>query len=351
MKKQLLRTMGLIFTLVCVLPTHGQMLYFKESKVGGWSLRKDFLQTLANLFHNDVFVESGTSYGSTLKEAKNIFDQVYSIELDQALYERALNIYAHDTRVHLLHGDSGQVMPNILASLHGRKIMFWLDGHYAGDTTKRAANNTPLMDELRAIKESGITDSVIIIDDICCCQQHVKNVPEVAQGYPTLHAVKEAILKINAAYEFLVYGDMVIAYPKTYAVEPSPLVRAMTTSALFDPKKMKYQEVFEAEAVIATQTTAAEVEALWDQCTYHFGWHRAYPYLWYSLALFTQKRYAEAYDNFLTVIDAGYTDWRVYWYGTQAAFKSGKNAGNLVAQMSKATNDLRPASVFMLKVR
>lgn len=314
----------LIIPVLCHANVEPFVWHFNITKSGGWSLRKDFLQQLIQLFGSDVFIESGTSYGGTTKIAKELFKEVHTIELEDQFYQKAATNFSNDRNVHVYHGDSGKLLPTIIKNLKNRSIIFWLDGHFSGGSTAKGESNTPIMAELKAIKETGIINSIILIDDICCFHPDNKEIIEVAQGYPTMDEIRTALLEINAGYEIILYGDIAIAYPASYQISVSPLIRAMTVSRFFTETTMAYQDVLAAESIIANQTTQQELEALWDQCTYHFGWHRTYPYLWYSLALMGAGRFAEAYDNFKNVIETGYDDWRVYWYTMQAAYRSGK---------------------------
>lgn len=324
-------------------------MYFKETKIGGWSLKKDFLKELSTRFHNDVFIESGTSLGGTAKNAAGIFNNVYSIEFDENLYKKTAQELRGASNIKLYQGDSGQILQDILKEVKGRKLLFWLDGHYSG-FGKKPNCNTPIKYELAAVKASGEQNAVILIDDICCFSPDTDFTPDIALGYPCVTELQELILDINATYEIIIYGDIMIAYPPQYSIELSPLIKAMTASRFFNKSGMPYQEVFEAEGIIATQTTPQELEALWSMCTYHFGWHRTYPYLWYSLALFAADRHAEAYDNLLHVLETGYTDWRIHYYITQAAYRCGKNFEPHMQEIFKRAIDTRVAEAFVTRL-
>src|SRR5581483_11501794 len=165
---------------------------FNFTKSGGWSLRKDFLQQLKEIFHSDIFIESGTSYGGTTKIAKELFKEVYTIELEDQFYQKAAANFSNDRNVHVYHGDSGKLLPSIIKDLKNQNLLFWLDGHYSGGTTAKGESNTPIMSELKAIKESGILHGIILIDDICCFHPDNKSIIEVAQGYPTIGEVRDA---------------------------------------------------------------------------------------------------------------------------------------------------------------
>lgn len=64
-------------------------------------------------------------------------------------------------------------------------MILWLDGHYSAGLTYNSAKESPLLDELAAMRAhlSRLGDVAIFIDDIRCC------VPPADQrqgGYPAL---------------------------------------------------------------------------------------------------------------------------------------------------------------------
>jgi hypothetical protein len=326
----------------------GHTLSFKPTKSGGWSLRADFLAEIARIFNVDVFVESGTSYGGTVNAAKDIFKEIHSIELDDTFFARACDRFLLDENVYLHKGDSAIVLTDVLRRVKNKRIVCWFDGHYSGGTTAKGTSNTPILHELRALEQANIHNAILLIDDICCFRPPIRQAPDVAQGYPSIQELKDAVMRINSTYRFVVYGDIALAYPSSCNVEVSPLIEAMTISRFFDDVSQSYESIFNAEAIIATKTSPEELEALWDNCTYHFGSHRAHAYLWYALSLFTAQRYGEAYDNFLQVLDAGYTDWRVSWYAMQAAYRSGKDFTPLAKTLISVCDGDFAATKFFL---
>jgi hypothetical protein len=81
--------------------------------------------------HPGVFIETGTYYGDTVAAVKDMYSSVISIEVDEALYQKACQRFAGDKNVRIAHGDCARVMPEILATLQ-QPAVFWLDGHYSG---------------------------------------------------------------------------------------------------------------------------------------------------------------------------------------------------------------------------
>tara|TARA_B100001167_G_scaffold190895_1_gene158978 strand:+ start:1311 stop:1889 length:579 start_codon:yes stop_codon:yes gene_type:complete len=116
---------------------------------------------------NDIyyFVETGTFQGDTTKLAQNIFNKVYTIELNNKLYNKARKNLASDSTL-VLHGDSASVLNNILNDLD-KNSLFFLDAHWAGDLSSKGETDTPLWKELNVIKQrDGKYNDVIVIDDI-----------------------------------------------------------------------------------------------------------------------------------------------------------------------------------------
>lgn len=293
--------------------------YFMTTKNDVWSLSEEFVAHVAETFNADIFIESGTGLGGTTASAAKYFKEVYSIELEESLYARACERFKDVSHVHLLHGDSGKILPSLLASLKDKKILFWLDGHYSGKGAGSEISTTPIMQELRAIADAGITNAVILVDDICCFSPPVADPPLVAQGYPSVQQLKEEIIVINKEYEFYIYGDIALACVPSEHITCSPFVKAMTTSRLWSSADgANYEDILAAEHAIATKATAQEKAALKDLMIEHVGreWS-VYPFLWHGLARLGDKGH-DAMAFIFFAIDGGYKDIRLYWYFNNA---------------------------------
>jgi len=196
---------------------------FTDPKQGGKHqyLRRDFLEKVKKAFNVKVFIESGTYKGDTALVASDYFEDVYSIELSETLYKESCNKVKNASNVHLYLGDTVVELTHILPKLHGRAL-FWLDGHYSAGETAKGPMSCPLLAELDIIKKYGITDSVILIDDIRCCSY----VPD----WPRLDELVKAVLDINPNYKCALIGDILMVYIPQPNVGLSPLVRACTAS-------------------------------------------------------------------------------------------------------------------------
>ena len=104
---------------------------FVNNKDKQGALKIAFLKQIAEIFHVDTFVETGTYMGQTAANAATIFKAVYTVELHPAIYAQAKNFLSRYTNVNVYHGNSADVLRTILPTIDG-KIVLWLDAHYCG---------------------------------------------------------------------------------------------------------------------------------------------------------------------------------------------------------------------------
>jgi hypothetical protein len=168
------------------------------------------IQTLIN-FHKKykptIFIETGTFWGSTLWHMKNKFEKCYSIELSQKLYEYNKKFFSKYKKVNILHGDSGEVLKNILPKIN-KPCLFWLDAHYSGEgnSSVMGDSETPIVKELDTILDHKIKNHIIIIDD---ARNFIGN-----NGYPKIETVESLIKTKNSELKFEVFDDLIRIYPK-----------------------------------------------------------------------------------------------------------------------------------------
>lgn len=158
------------------------------------------IKNYAKKFAINVFIETGTYRGDTTMSLGNIFNEIYSIELDKSLFEKARNKFATYPHVHIFQGDSSKVLPSILSRID-KPALFWLDGHYSGGITSKGDLNTPILNELKLILNHKIKNHVILIDDARCFVGK--------DDYPNLNRLKQYIFKKNKKYKFKVENDII----------------------------------------------------------------------------------------------------------------------------------------------
>jgi hypothetical protein len=110
-----------------------------------------------------TLVETGTYLGDMVEAQRNRFTQIFSIELSERLYRKALKRFKAYSHIHLLQGDSGEKLKEIVAALK-EPALFWLDGHYSGGITAKGAKECPVREELAAMLNSK-WQHIILIDD------------------------------------------------------------------------------------------------------------------------------------------------------------------------------------------
>lgn len=164
-----------------------------------------------------TLVETGTFMGDMVERMRRSFAEVHSIELSESLYQRAKARFAGVSNVHIHQGDSAAVLPGVLATLTG-PCLFWLDAHYSGGPTARAAIDTPIMEELRLIFSHAVRTHVILVDDA--------RLFVGADGYPTLATLRDFVHTMRPDFEMTVKEDIIRLVPvsgTTAATGATPL--------------------------------------------------------------------------------------------------------------------------------
>jgi hypothetical protein len=158
------------------------------------------VKELAKRYKARVFVESGTYFGDMVYAVREVFDEIYSIELDEVLCRNAQIRFAGLRNVRIVRGDSGDVLGEILSNVR-QPCLFWLDGHYSGGITAVGARHTPIEKELMHIsRHSFKRNHVILIDDARCF---------TGEGdYPSIQLLRDWAVK-EGFDNFEVRDDMV----------------------------------------------------------------------------------------------------------------------------------------------
>jgi len=143
--------------------------------------KQGVIETYRARFGLKILVETGTFRGDMVAAMLGLFDEIFSIEVFEPFYRQASEEFGAYPHVHIVFGDSAQVMPAILSQMNSPGL-FWLDGHYSGEGTGRGSDDTPVIAELDHIAKLGRPGQVILIDDARLFVG--KN------GYPTLEQIR-----------------------------------------------------------------------------------------------------------------------------------------------------------------
>jgi hypothetical protein len=146
------------------------------------------------------FVETGTYLGDMIEAQKEIFDNLYSIEIQPTLFRAAKNRFSRDGNIQIFLGDSAQVLDIIMPKLNHRTI-FWLDGHYSGGITGKSDTDCPIYGELSTIF-SHETNHLILIDDADCF--------DGKGDYPTLEALSYYVESNSKSYKINIVNNIII---------------------------------------------------------------------------------------------------------------------------------------------
>jgi len=159
--------------------------------------------------HPRVFIETGTYHGDTVAAVMDMYPSVISIEVDDALYQKACFRFSADKNVRIVHGDCARVMPEILAELR-QPAVFWLDGHYSGGETGKGEVEDPILISLNQIAAHSVEGHVLFIDDA--------RTFDGREGRPDISDVLNCLKKINSRYIIRVQSDIIVA-----TIEPLPI--------------------------------------------------------------------------------------------------------------------------------
>jgi len=150
-----------------------------------------------------VFVETGTHRGETPWVLKDVFERIYTIEIEPAKVDAAKRKFARHPHVECLLGDSGKVLPQVLAKLN-KPALFWLDGHFMDEHSGDPNDPTPVSAEVRMVLDHPVQDHVILIDDA-----RLFGTP----GYPTLDAVRGEVERRRPDLAWSVELDVIRLVP------------------------------------------------------------------------------------------------------------------------------------------
>lgn len=162
----------------------------------------------------DVFVETGTYEGGTIATQLPSFQHLYTIELSDLYFSRAVERFknARD-KVHLIQGDAAVQLGLLLPKLDA-PALFWLDGHYSQGNTAQGNMDTPIIYEISALmKWEHVTDSVILVDDVRLFSGYEDDCHHAAECYPSADDVRAAVCAAHPELNVDVFGGMMLIYP------------------------------------------------------------------------------------------------------------------------------------------
>ena len=147
-----------------------------------------------------TFIETGTFTGEMVAAMRPHFARLISIEMAPAIHAATARRFEGDSRVQLLLGDSGSLLPDVLASLD-HPALFWLDGHYMGGSTARAELDSPVQAELSSLVRHRVRGHLVLIDDA--------RLFDGGAGYPTLDELRAWMARERPGTRVEVEADII----------------------------------------------------------------------------------------------------------------------------------------------
>jgi hypothetical protein len=159
-------------------------------------MKQRVIQEYARKFNLPVLIETGTNHAHMIYVQKDHFREIYSIELDEWRAGSAGRKFAKRPNIHVLQGDSGEVLPKLLPGIK-EPCLFWLDGHDFDIST-------PVKKELDALFKHPIQDHVLLVDDARWFDGRT--------DYPTIEELRQKVAREYPCHTMEVKDDMIRIY-------------------------------------------------------------------------------------------------------------------------------------------
>ncbi len=164
-------------------------------------LKQTVIEFYQQKYKCNVLVETGTYMGDMVEAQRENFDKIYSIELSEKLWKKAVKRFEKYPHIKIKQGDSGLMLNEITSELIEPAI-FWLDGHYSAGITARGEKDCPIFGEIDAVfKNQKQFNHILLVDDARCF---------VGEGdYPTIEELTNYIKNYNNNYTVEVKDDLI----------------------------------------------------------------------------------------------------------------------------------------------
>jgi len=164
------------------------------------AVKERILSAYASASGARVLIETGTYAGDMVFAMKERFESIVSIELSEALARRARRRFKAFPHIRILQGDSGELLPRLLAGI-ASPCLFWLDGHDSAGVTASGDSASPVMRELKAILDRPAANRVVLIDDARLFRG--------THSFPELRELRELVQRTRPDWGFTVRNDVI----------------------------------------------------------------------------------------------------------------------------------------------
>jgi hypothetical protein len=166
-------------------------------------VKRKYIANLSKKFNIKILIETGTYFGQSTKYFSKNFDQVYTIELSQKLYNFVRKINSR-VNIKFYQGDSSEILKLIVKELP-LKSTFFLDAHASGGVTVYGETVSPVKIELGILANFPyLKESLLILDDARGF--------DGTNSYPTIKEIKDWAKELNLGKVYKVL-DMIIIEP------------------------------------------------------------------------------------------------------------------------------------------
>ena len=127
-------------------------------------IKEKLIRDFAKTKSINTLVETGTYKGEMIYSQLKNFKHIFSIELNDALFDNARTKFSKFNHVKIIHGDSAFKLKELLQDIN-TPCVFWLDGHYDyTPVTSKGIKVSPIFEELESIAQHK-QQHAILIDD------------------------------------------------------------------------------------------------------------------------------------------------------------------------------------------
>lgn len=114
----------------------------------------------------ETAIETGTYKGESTRKLSKFFKTVYTIEIQQTLYNEAKNNNKDISNIKYYLGDSTDILSNIVKEIK-TPALYFIDAHISGtDSGWNKKELVPLITELKSILSNNKNNGIFIIDDL-----------------------------------------------------------------------------------------------------------------------------------------------------------------------------------------
>jgi hypothetical protein len=116
-------------------------------------------------FRCPLYIETGLHTGRRIRVCAPHFERVHGIELDEHWYAVCARAMADSEHVTIHHGDTRELLPEILSRYPETPCFIHLDAHFCQTDPPIRKSEFPLWDELAAIRDRPVRD-IVSVDDV-----------------------------------------------------------------------------------------------------------------------------------------------------------------------------------------